>query len=544
MAYTLPLAQFLATAKKQPKTPYLHQPIDGNLQTHTWEEVENQARSIAQALLNTGLQHGDKVAIASKNCSQWFIADLAIMMAGLISIPVYPTANRDTVSYITEHSGCKVIFMGKLDDPEEIAAGVDDNLTTIAFPYYKGECQQQWKQWLETSPLKDTYEASPDDTLSIVYTSGSTGNPKGVVLSYENLAAAATDSFHCLEATENDSIMSYLPLAHITERSLIEMSSFYAGCKIFFVESLGSFIDDVKVGAPNLFVSVPRLWSKFQAEILQKMPEKKLQVLLKVPLINKVVRKKVQTGLGLTSARLYGSGSAPISPAILNWYHKLDIPISEGWGMTETSGMSCVNIPFEKSAIGSIGKPLASIEMRISDKKEIEIKGPAIFKNYYCNEEATNESFTEDGWFKTGDMGLRAANGHYFIIGRIKEQFKTAKGKYVAPAPIEGLLGKNTDIEQVCVIGQGRKQPIALLVMNEGFREQNSQLTEKLAQTLEEINDQLESHEKLDHLVVLNESWSIENNLLTPTLKIKRQAIEAKYPQLLEAHFEQAVHWL
>ena len=544
MAYTLPLAQFLATAQKHPNSSYLHQPINRELLTFTWSETEKQARSIAQALLNTGLQTGDKVAIASKNCAQWFITDLAIMMAGLVSIPVYPTANKDTVAYIIKHSGCKALFLGKLDDPEEIAAGVPDDLDCIAYPYYKGAAQHQWEQWLETSPLQDLHQPSEDETLSIVYTSGSTGNPKGVVLSHGNFAAAASDSFECLSASHDDAIMSYLPLAHITERSLVEMASFYVGGKIYFVESLDTFIADVTAGQPNLFVSVPRLWSKFQAEILQKMPDNKLQILLKIPGINTLVKKKIKKGLGLTQARLFGSGSAPISPAILNWYLKLDIPISEGWGMTETSGMSCVNLPFEKSAIGSIGKPLASIKMRISEKQEIEISGPAVFKTYYNNDEATAESFTEDGWFKTGDMGLCTEAGHYFIIGRIKEQFKTAKGKYVAPAPIEGLLGKNTDIEQACVIGQGRKQAIALLVMNEGFEQQTAAIKDKLNKTLVEVNAQLESHEKLDHLIVLNESWTIENSLLTPTLKIKRQAIEEKYKDLLEASFDDSVVWL
>ncbi|NRB41112.1 MAG: AMP-binding protein, partial [Pseudomonadales bacterium] len=196
------------------------------------------------------------------------------------------------------------------------------------------------------------------------------------------------------------------------------------------------------------------------------------------------------------------------------------------------------------AAIGSIGKPLPSVEMRIGDNHEMQIRGAAVFKTYYNNTSATEESFTKDGWFKTGDMGRCTANGSYFITGRIKEQFKTAKGKYVAPVPIESLLGSNTDIEQICVMGQGRKQPIAVVVMSEQFRNENSTSTERLHSTLSECNLNLESHEKLDHIIVVKESWTIDNNLLTPTLKIKRQALEAKYLKLLEEDFSNTVHWL
>ncbi|NRB42546.1 MAG: AMP-binding protein, partial [Pseudomonadales bacterium] len=331
MTQTLPLEQFLATAKQQAASAYLHQPINRELEIFNWSEVEQQARSVAKALLDLGLVKGDRVGIASKNCAQWFIADIAIMMAGLISVPVYPTANRDTVSYILKHSGCKVVFVGKLDNAKEIAAGIDSHIECIAFPYDTAKCQHQWADLIKTPALTDLHQAKAEDTLSIVYTSGSTGNPKGVVLSYANFAAGATDAKKSLAASPDDSVMSYLPLAHITERALIEMSSFYGGCKIYFVESLDSFIDDVKTGQPDLFVSVPRLWSKFQAEILQKMPEKKLRILLKIPGINRIVKNKIKLGLGLTQARIFGSGSAPISPAILQWYQSVGIPISEGW---------------------------------------------------------------------------------------------------------------------------------------------------------------------------------------------------------------------
>ncbi len=541
MAPLLPLQQFLQTSAKQSDALYLHQPVDGQVKSLSWSEVEDQARRVASFLLASGLKCGDKVGISSKNCAEWFIADIAIMMAGLISVPIYPTANSETIAHILRHSGCQTLFIGKLDDIKPIENNLSDIQTTIAFPYPTASCHHAWQEVLQCEPLQTLNDANGDDCLSIVYTSGSTGQAKGVVLSHNNLAAAASDAKTSLQATSKDRIMSYLPLAHITERGLIEMSSFYVGGQIFFVESLDTFLRDVKFASPNLFVSVPRLWSKFQAEILQTLPDKKLQFLLKLPLIKNLVQKKIRAALGFENVRLFGSGSAPISPAMLEWYHRIGIPISEGWGMTETSGLASVNIPFEYKALGSIGKPLNSIKMRLSGIQEIEISGAPVFSEYYHNEEATAENFSEDGWFKTGDMGSCDEFGNYRIVGRIKEQYKTSKGKYVAPSPIEKLLGKNTCIEQSCVIGEGRKQSLGLLVLNDSLSKEEAHSS--LLELLSETNQQLESHERLDALVIVNDEWTIENNFLTPTLKIRRAHIESHYAFYLKDDALKGIIW-
>jgi long-chain acyl-CoA synthetase len=272
------------------------------------------------------------------------------------------------------------------------------------------------------------------------------------------------------------------------------------------------------------------------------MPDKKLQFLLKIPIINQLVAKKIRTSLGLNNARMFLSGTAPISPGILQWYKGIGISISEAWGMTETSGMSCVNYPYQTDALGSIGKSVTCVEMKIADSQEILVRGPAVFKQYYKNEQATNESFI-DGWFRTGDMGFETIDGNFKIIGRTKEQFKTAKGKYVAPVPIESLLGHNPDIEQVCVFGQGRKQPIALVVMNSQNKQSNASITQSLLSTLQETNSKLESHQVLDHLIILKDSWTVENDLLTPTLKIKRTEIEASFQHYLTEPLLEKIIW-
>ena len=542
MDYVLPLAQFSSMVQKHPDKDYLHQPINRQLKVFTWADVNHNARAIANALQQMGLVAGDRVGILSKNCAEWFMTDLAIMMAGMISVPIYHTANQETIRYIIKDSDCKAVFVGKLDGLIEAEAGIAAGIPRIILPYPSIQGQHQWQSLLDNEPLNTVNNPVASDTMSIAYTSGSTGKPKGVVLTYENFAAAAEVLAKTLPLNPDDHLMSYLPLAHITERCIIENASYYAGCMIFFVESLDTFIDDVKVAQPNLFLSVPRLWVKFQSEILNKMPDKKLQFLLRLPFISKLVAKKIRNSLGLNKARAFGSGTAPISPAILQWYHRIGISISEGWGMTETSGMSCSNLPFNLDAIGTIGKPVACVEMKIGAQQEILIRGAAVFNEYYQNPEATRESFT-DGWFHTGDMGAITADGNFKIVGRIKEQFKTAKGKYVAPVPIESLLAHNTDIEQICVIGQGRKQPIALVVMNQNNKQQTPSINQALQQTLEKVNSQLEKHQKLDNIIVLIEDWTVENNLLTPTLKIKRMEIETAFQPYLEQNLPEPVFW-
>ncbi len=538
----LPLAQFSANVQLKPDAPYLHQPVDGELKTFTWAEVDQQARCIANALLALEVSTGDRIGILSKNCAEWFIADLAIMMAGLISVPIYHTANRDTISYILEDSDCKAVFVGKLDGMEEAEAALNESIPRIIFPYPSLTGQYSWDKVLSHPPLESIHQANEQDMMSIVYTSGSTGNPKGVVLEHQNLKAAASSAVSLLDVTSEQRLMSYLPLAHITERALIETLSFYAACQIFFVESLESFITDVKRCDPNSFISVPRLWNKFQSEILTKIPDKKLQIMLKIPFLGKVVAKKIRAGLGLNSTTLFGSGTAPISPSVLRWYERIGVPISEGWGMTETTGLSCSNQPFNSQSIGTIGRPLDCVEMKIGENSEIMIRGEAVFKEYYKNPVATAKSFT-DGWFHTGDMGEVTADGDFKIIGRVKEQFKSAKGKYVAPAPIENYLGRNNDIEQVCVMGEGRKQPIALVVLGQQSVRGSTEINNSLSKTLHIVNKKLEKHQKIDHIIVLKEEWTVENNLLTPTLKIKRSDIEAKFKHFLEMDIATPIYW-
>lgn len=544
MDYLLPLQQFCANVALHPNKTYLHQPVDGQWNSLTWSQVDEQARQIAAGLLDQGLERGDRVAILSKNCAEWFITDFAIMMAGLVSVPIYSTAGETTIRHVLSHSGAKAIFLGKLDKTDAANAAVDSSLTSIAFPYPTANTAERWQNWLDKyEPLQEIADPQPDEIFTLVYTSGSTGLPKGVQLSQRNVASSSY-TFTQLDTNPGveDRILSYLPLAHITERCVVEIPSLYRPLDIYFNESLDTFVDDMRYAQPTLFVSVPRLWAKFQSQILAKMPDEKLQRLLKIPIVRGMVQRKIRKGMGLGHARLYGSGSAPISPSTLQWYERLGMEISEGWGMTETSGLSCGNNPFVSSHLGTIGVPVDCVEMKLSDEGEILIRGDAIFSQYYNNPDATAAAFIDD-WFRTGDRAEVRPDGAWRIIGRVKEQFKTAKGKYVAPVPIESLFGEDSDIEQICVLGSGRKQPVAVVVLNEEIKVDRDVIRQHLQTTLDHVNTQLESHQRLDHVIVADSAWTIENDLLTPTLKMKRDNIENRYKQYLDTSIKAPVVW-
>ncbi len=539
----LPLQQFLHRAKTFPYKAYLHQPVGSKWTTYTWGEIDSLARKVAAALQANGLQAGDKVAILAKNSVEWVVVDFAIAMVGMISVPIYSTAGSHTIEYVLEHSEAKLMFVGKLDSCAALKVA-NVNIPTVAFPYKalidSYQSSHQWADFINVEPLINVYDQQEDDIYTLVYTSGSTGKPKGVVLSCLNMALATVSLRELYNDEDTAKGVSYLPMAHITERSVVTMTSLYVNSEIYFVESLDTFVQDLKHAKPTHFVSVPRLWAKFQTGILEKMPDSKLQLLLKIPFVGKRVAAKIREGLGLGECTQFSSGSAPISPSLLKWYAKLGMPICEGWGMSETAGAACANMPYNESHLGTIGLALDTIQLKLGDNDELLIKGPSIFKSYYKNPEATAEAFS-DGWFKTGDKAKQNADGSWVITGRVKEQFKTAKGKYVAPVPIESLLGDNSIIEQCCVVGLGKPQPMALVVLNCMDTMSEEKISESLSVTIESVNKQLESHERLSHILVTQEPWSIENGLLTPTLKLKRPEIERHYQTLIDGSHRQPV---
>ncbi|WP_421304270.1 AMP-binding protein [Aeromonas veronii] len=534
IANKLPLEMLYHWERQCPDRTYLRQTINREYVDFTWGEVADEARRMVTALRHLGLVAGDKVALLSKNCAQWFIADLAMQMGQYVSVPIYPTANVDTIEYVLRHSEAKAIFVGKLDDWKSQEAGVPADLLRIAFPYDTMPASHQWDDLLEVhEPIPDSPVQAPDSLLSLVYTSGSTGKPKGAMLSVERYAWSCEKLVETVSLSQADRGFSYLPLAHITERVYIYGGSLYGGATIAFPESLDTFIEDVKRCRPTVFISVPRLWAMFRIKIHEKLPQNKLALLLKIPLISGLIKRKLQKGLGLDQARVLGCGSAPVSPALLEWYLSIGLKVTEAWGMTENHAYSTINYPFRADKIGTVGKAGIGVTIKISDEGEILCRCEGMMLGYYKDPEHSAEAIDAEGWLHTGDMGKLDKEGYLTITGRMKDVFKTAKGKYVAPVPIEGLLGQEPIIEQLCVIGYGMPQPIALVQLAESAMKGNrEEVNTRLEAARVRVNDQLESHAKIRGILVVKTPWNIENGVLTPTMKIKRHLLEQKYAQV------------
>jgi long-chain acyl-CoA synthetase len=337
-----------------------------------------------------------------------------------------------------------------------------------------------------------------------------------------------------LEITAEDRMLSYLPLAHSFERALVETTTLLVGFHIYFAESLDTFVKDLQRARPTLFISVPRLWQKFQSGVFKKMPPERLELLLKIPIVKGIIRKKVLEGLGLAEVRFAGTGSAPIPGELVDWYRSLGLELLEGYGMTENFTYSHMNRPGQVR-VGYVGAPQDGVEHKIGDNKEILVKSPGNMLGYFKAEELTREVLPDDGFLMTGDQGEIDDQDRLKITGRVKELFKTSKGKYVAPAPIENALMLHEVVEQACVSGADKPQPFGMIVLSEQAREQitepdhKQRISQELGAFLEKTNRGLDQHENLAKIVVISDEWSPENGLLTPTMKLKRSSIEAKY---------------
>lgn len=529
---------------------FLTQPTGGgNVVDYTWKQTLDQARRMAAHLKAQNFEPGARIAILSKNCAHFFMAELAIWMAGGTTVAIFPTETAETVSFVLEHSGASLLFVGKLDTWDQQKSAVPAGLPCIAFPLAPKTSYESWDAVVgKAQPLTGRIERAGTDIAILLYTSGSTGTPKGVMHSFERITKVAESIAKDIKSRigdlEENRILSYLPLAHVFERAWVESMSLVDGkTHVFFAETLETFVQDLNRARPTTFISVPRLWLKFQHGVFAKMPPKKLERLLKIPILSGIVKRKILKNLGLDQALLAGSGSAPIPAELLAWYRKLGLNLIEGYAMSEDFAYSH-NSTVEVSEPGCVGLPLPGVQVRISDEGEILIKSPGQLVGYYKRPDLDAEVFTADGFFKTGDRGERRADGLLKITGRVKELFKTSKGKYVAPAPIENKLNAHPMIEMSMVSGVGQPSAYAMVVLAEDLRPKQSdpafkkEVEAELTQLLKAVNSGLPDYEKLQMIVVNKAPWSIENGLLTPTMKIRRGRIEDGVAAQVDAWFE------
>ena len=527
----------------KPDAVYLKQPDGGSWTDYTWKEVGSQARRIAAMIKEMNLPAQSRIALFSKNCAHWVICDIAIKMSGHVSVPFYPNLTSDQLSQLLEHSESKLLFVGKLDSMDAVEEGVPEGIRVVSFPICPGDKYEKWDDILQKyDPITDNPIPNMDDLESIVYTSGTTGVPKGVMKTYYTNAVGIKPT---LKITHLDKIegrfLSYLPLNHDAERAIVEGGSLINGGTIYFVESLDTFIDNLKEARPTIFFGVPRIWTKFQMGVLEKIDQKKLNLLFKIPIVSGLIKRSIRKNLGLNDLEMAFSGAAPISASTLDWFEKLGVSICEGYGMTENNAICTIN-PKNDTRIGTVGIPYPGCELKIDpETSEILAKAEWSMKGYYKNQELTDQVI-KDGWLHTGDMG-EIEDGYLKITGRVKDMFKTSKGEYIIPVPMERMFASNTLIEQVCVVGYGLPQPFALINLSDAaYHMEKGEVEERLKDTLEAVNNSVADYERINRVVITEDTWTVENGLMTPTLKVRRNVMDARYKVRMEEWYNEGEH--
>lgn len=543
-----PLEKFYEFESSKANQTFLRQAYEGQWHSTTWKKAGEEIRKMAAALKAMNLPPQSKIAIVSKNCAHWILTDLAIMMSGHVSVPLYFTLNAETLNYVLEHSEAKVLFVGKMDGWDKLRSYVPEDIKCISFPLWTEPGYTTWDEMTEgIEPIKENYIPDGNDLITIIYTSGTTGLPKGVLHRFHAFGFAATNAMKELKDLESEErFFSYLPLSHIAERMLVEMGGIYTGSSISFAESLETFAQNLKDTKPTVFLAVPRIWTKFQQGILTKLPQNKLDIVLKIPFLNNFIRNKIKTGLGLNEAKYLLTGAAPLPLATMKWFEELGFIICEAYAMTENCAYSHLTRKENRNP-GSVGTSLPYSECRISDEGEIQVKNECTMVGYYKEDQKTAEVITADGYLCTGDQGEIDKNGFLKITGRLKDIFKTDKGKYVAPAPIEMALSKNLHIEQACVVGANLPQTMALVVLSlDSKNEDKSSIENSLETTIKEVNQTLEKHERMKKVIIMSEEWTVDNNILTPTMKVKRNILEKQHEANYEKWYnaKESVIWL
>ena len=520
--------------------PFLRQPFGESWEEYTWGETGQLARRLATGLKSLGLKKGSHIGLISKNCREWIIADLAIIMAGYVSVPFFPNLKSTEIKNLIEFGEVSALFVGKLENWEEMKNGVDKDLPIIAFPHYENNSIVsegfQWDEFISKfEPQRENYHPNLDDVWTIIFTSGTTGSPKGVVLSFkinQSTDVMYTKNYNplCVDFEGNNSFFSYLPLNHIAERIAIEFTAFKNGGIISFTESIETFVKNLSDVQPSVFFGVPRIYTKFQLGILSKFNQKKLDILLAIPLLSNIIKKKLKKALGLYNAKVVVSGAAAMQIAQRNWFRKIGVNITIGYGMTENCAITTQLPGSNFTKPGSVGKVQPQVEIKIDDStEEVLMRGPYMMLGYFNDKIITNNTI-KDGWLHTGDKGRIDSDGYLYITGRVKDTFKTSKGEFIDPGKIEAMFGEVDFFDQICVVGLGIPQPIMLVNISEvGKKLEKNDLENKLTEKLNSVNELSFNYKKVAKIIICKDFWTPENEILTPTMKIKRGNVDKLY---------------
>lgn len=558
------------------------------------EQYQDISRKLAYAFIELGIQPNDKIAIISNNRPEWNMIDMAVQQIGAIIVPIYPTIS--TEDYLFTINNCEAKFvileglsvMNKIEEIRPNTPNLQYVYTMVnrdKYPYF-----QQLVELGETHPHPEELEqrkvnVKPEDCATIIYTSGTTGVPKGVMLSHSNLMGQLRGIEHT-PAKWSKTAFSFLPICHAYERIMVYMYQ-YLGMSVYYAESLATLADNMKEIHPTMMTAVPRVLEKMYEKVIQGGNKKKglerfifrraIKLTerykidpdersafynLKIRIADKLVYSKIRAQLGAEHFDIIVSGAASISQKVAGFFSAIKMPVYEGYGMTETSPVIAVsdNSRYGRE-VGTVGKALPGIELKIADNEEIICRGHNVMMGYYKNKELTKEIIDEEGWLHTGDMGYIDDKGRLFITGRLKNLFKTSMGKYINPQIIEEKFGESKFIENIVVFGEGQKFAAALIVPDMNFiqswnkrnrlilnknkkekKEKVEVLTDAeiktiIAKEVKHYNTFFGDTEQIKKFEIVNDKWTIENGIMTPTLKVKRKVVQQRYKALIDSMF-------
>jgi len=583
---------FFATVERSLDRMQLYREA-GKWQPISSRQFGQNVAQVARALHSWGIRRGDRIAILSENRPEWSTVDMASLLLGSVTVPLYTTLTEEQTAFVLSDSGCRMIFVSSDQQLHKVLAVLNQTrlekvvvMDSIEFSGdlapFKGKCVTMRQITMQgADDLGPELEAgarsiAADDLATIVYTSGTTGTSKGAMLTHGNIVSNIQCSLLGFDMRPGMTSVSFLPLCHITARH-VDFSMLYHGVTLAycpFIERLPEALLEVK---PSLFVAVPRVYEKIYAQALQKAKgfpkhtifswalsvgkKHKPEILVgRTPtssawkLANKLVFSKIRAGMG-GKVETFISGGAPLGRELAEWYATVGIRIHEGYGLTETSPVIAVNTPVNHR-IGTVGKILSNIEVRIAEDGEILVRGPSVFKGYWNRPEETKAAL-EDGWFKTGDIGNVDADGYLSVTDRKKDLIKTSGGKFIAPQPIENALKLSPYVGVPAILGDRRKFPAVMISPNFAVLEEwartnnvtfqtradlvaNPKVQSLYEEVVEAINQNLARFEKLKRVMVVEDEFTIGNGALTPTLKLRRRVIEERYKKQIDDLYAQA----
>ncbi len=529
---TLPsIAKF--RAQDCPDTVWLKDLREEGSDDYTWAEAWEQIAAIG-AMLEDKFGHGARMALLSRNRPHWFMADLAIIASGNVTVSMFTTLPGSTAEYILEFTEASVIFVGETTNWAQVSAVLPEGITIITLPGVEVEQPHlTWESLLEEWRGKEpSYEGQPDDMVSLVFTSGTTGMPKGVIQTHESNLIPVRRFRDAFGVREQARYFSYLPLSHIAERQIVEVASLDSCGTVHFNESLETLMRDLQRTKPHMFFGPPRMWEQFQQAVIGKFGGQ--EAVEKALADDKEgIGKLVLDTLGLADVEYCLTAAAPTPPALIRWWGEFGLVLMEGFGQTEAMGL--IANSHDDRRIGSIGKPVNGVDFKMTEQDEMVVRADGCTPGYYKQPDKTAE-LIQDGWLHTGDKVRVDEDGFIYITGRVKDYFKTIQGKFVAPPPIEGEFAKNPHAEQQCLLGRGFSKTVMIAVLTaEAQTRERDHIEESVRETIAAINDSVEKHARIGAVIFSTEPWSIENEVLTPTMKIRREKVEERFAELAES---------